>query len=229
MPAPDSTTPTSADLDTLLQGFLQGNPAAREMLIRRTHTSLLREVDKAAPDLAQRDLAEEVVQQLWAMLLVKKPGAFDSTRAGARTYLGVVLNDAARRVRADNTPPGARTRLRRGKDGHLAPQRPAASLDQPIPGGDNTVTLGESLPDLSTDEEMIVTRLDAANALGQLFVIARRNAPPAVRRVLHLVTNDDMTRSEAIRIVAAETAVHRTTILRQTTTWLNHARAELAK
>ena len=94
----------------LLRDFLAGNPEARDVLPRRLHPYLLWLAGRLAPDLAEQDLTEDVVQRTWELLLRRGKLDYDHRVCGPMTYLRTIMWTAVRDVRAEHAPPGHRTR-----------------------------------------------------------------------------------------------------------------------
>ncbi len=105
-----ATVRISATDADLLVAFLNGDRDAREELPLRLQNKLLTIACRLAPDLAQRGLHKDIIQQMWLLLLQKEPGSYDPRRSAPLTFLGKLLWRARRDVYAENTPPGARTR-----------------------------------------------------------------------------------------------------------------------
>lgn len=93
------------DEDRHLELFLRGCPVARETFPQT--------MDKVLQRVAKRLLpayAEDVVQQMWLLLLRTGEGQFDPFRGNARRFLHGKMLNAARDVAAANAAPGTRTR-----------------------------------------------------------------------------------------------------------------------
>jgi hypothetical protein len=99
------------DLDKLLASFLAGDSEARNELPERIgsefHAKAHRFCDARMRGL---DLAEDVAQRAWELLLRRSPASFKPDRGTAWKFLEGVLMDAARDIRAAHVPPGFRTR-----------------------------------------------------------------------------------------------------------------------
>jgi DNA-directed RNA polymerase specialized sigma24 family protein len=105
-----------AVLHDLLQAFLAGDPVARNTLPRvaeRYLTVIVRRLDPLLPE----DLRGEVVNQALLNLLRQGPRSYRPASGSAGTFLGLLVRNALRQVRAMYAPPGQRKRVRPPKGG----------------------------------------------------------------------------------------------------------------
>lgn len=123
-----------AHVGSLVTGFLAGDLQARESLPRDLGETLLKIAGEIAPDLKERGLAEDVVQETLQLLLARPAGHFDPDRGSPWAYLRQMVRLAARDVRAKEAPAGAPRRPKRDENGE-----PAAVLP-PLPLQDALIT-----------------------------------------------------------------------------------------
>jgi DNA-directed RNA polymerase specialized sigma24 family protein len=111
------------DLDSLLRGFLAGDPVARQTLPRAAERYVLMIARRFAADLAD-DIHYEVMNQAFENLTHQKATAYCPTRGSAGTFLKLMVRAAARQVRATYARPGHVTRVRRSNklDAHARGQ-----------------------------------------------------------------------------------------------------------
>jgi DNA-directed RNA polymerase specialized sigma24 family protein len=119
----------------LVASFLAGDPQARECLPRYLGERLLKIVGAVAPDLKTRGLAEDVVQEMFQLLLTRPAGHYDAERGGPWAYLRTMICLAARDIRAKESPAGVPRRLKRNKDGEFYSVLPPLSLDETVATG----------------------------------------------------------------------------------------------
>jgi DNA-directed RNA polymerase specialized sigma24 family protein len=103
------------DLDSLLRGFLAGDPVARQTLPRAAERYVLMIARRFAADLAD-DIHYEVMNQAFENLTHQKATAYCPTRGSAGTFLKLMVRAAARQVRATYARPGHVTRVRRSNN-----------------------------------------------------------------------------------------------------------------
>ena len=198
--------------DALLLDFIAGRPHARDTLPRLVHHRLVGLARKLAPDLAERDLDEDVVQRTWELLLRKQPGSFDPERGTAMAYLGAIMYNAAHDVRAEHAPLYGRTRFyrrptkpeRRRYAGALLRARDAEQSGDDAPPW-------ELIPDPHDDIAELECRLHAA----EILALARATAPATVLRALCLIHDDDLLLAQAARAAGCG----RFTLRRQLHAW----------
>jgi hypothetical protein len=111
------------NLDSLLRGFLAGDPATRETLPRVSERYVLKIVRRYAADLPE-DIHREVMNQAFTNLLLETPASYNPARGSAGTFLKLIVRNAAREVRALYTPPGQVTRPNRTKKLWTEPSAP---------------------------------------------------------------------------------------------------------
>jgi len=109
-----TATSSHLKLDSLLRGFLAGNPVARDVLPRVAERYVLKIVRRIAADLPD-DIHYEVVNQAFMNLTLQKPASYNPARGSAGTFLKLTVRNALRQVRATYAPPGHVTRVRRRK------------------------------------------------------------------------------------------------------------------
>ena len=169
----------------LLQGFLGGDPDAREELPRRFHWRMVGLARRIAPDLAERDLEEDVVQRMWELLLQKPRLDYDRRICGVTTYLSAVLRTAAKDVRGENTPPGEPVR----GWGKVSTRSPTVRFWlAPDPrarrhGRQECPSPIEVIPDPRDEMRLVRERLDVIMVLR----LAKRTAPEEVLRAFVMI------------------------------------------
>jgi hypothetical protein len=166
-------------LASLLITFLQGDPQIREELPSLIHKKLISSARCFVPS----ELAEDAVQQMWLLLLRKKPDSFDPSRVSAWKYLQQLLRTGARDVRTSYTPPGHRTRPRKDADGKVVENDPVLSLDSAFSAEDNDVenTLYELIADTQDPFEAIDAKLDAEILLSDAQALIPQPVSAALR------------------------------------------------
>lgn len=228
------TTHVQDATDTdLLVAFLDGDCDARNELPRRLHGKLIVETRHLAPDLLHRDLQEDVVQQMWLLLLRMNPGSYDPQRSAPMTFLSKLLLRARRDVYAQFTPPGARTRSRKktgrlgipsdvsvetrstSEPSNLVERREAISLDFLMASEQSLV---DYIPDAMNIEETAVDAINTAHLLDRLQEIA----PRPIFTILNATVSGELSLSEAAKIVGMK--VPRQTINR----WVTQQQLTLA-
>lgn len=192
----------------LLVAFLNGDRDAKNELPRRLHEKLIGKVYHLAPDLVRRDLQEDVVQQMWELLLQMKPDSYDPERSAPMTFLSKLLLRARRDVYVQNTPPGARTRPRKKTVGEEIPhemysknhspnateRREAISLDFIMDGGQSRK---DCIPDAIDIEEMVIDEIDTARRLDRLRMIA----PTPIVTLLNATVSDMLSLCDAAKMI----------------------------
>lgn len=199
-----STRISATDID-LLVAFLNGDCDAREELPRRLNDRLVATARRLAPDLARRGLHEDIVSEMWLLLLKKGPGSYDPQRSAPMTYLHTLLRRARRDVYAQNTPPGARTRPQK-----KAP-RPTAISSTPDEGINRSerqepVSLDslkgngkdayDYLPSAADVQSTACDEIDMAHHLEWV----QQNAPTSIHLALSAVCWNALTLSEAAKM-----------------------------
>lgn len=159
--------PDSAEdrVGQLIISCLEGDAAAREDLYRGFSGDMLKIARGIAPDLAEQQLDEDVVQQAFLHLFSRPPGHFDPGRGGAWAYLKVTVRLAARDVRAAHPSPGR-------------PKRPEPNDSEQRAGGGSPTPP----PPLSLDE---VTDADLCRFAEEIedWVIADLSVPWLIESV----------------------------------------------
>ncbi len=173
---PLSTCDSPADLEHLLTRFI-ADPHHERRFLDVAQPHLLRFAGRFAANLPQ-DLRQDVVNETLVSILELAPGAFDSTRGSATTFLQLLVRHAARKVRAGHCPPGQRTRSRWDARGTAEAPLDDILADQP------TATMKRAPIDL-------LTQLAARQVM--------RRAPAVVRRVLYSIHFEGRTLRETAR------------------------------
>jgi DNA-directed RNA polymerase specialized sigma24 family protein len=117
-----------ARVAVLVVGFLAGDPYAREALPRETGADLLGIARRVAPDLEARGLADDVVSEMFRLLLSRPAGHYDPDRGDPWGYLREMVRLAARDVHDREAPAGT---PRRHAEGEADP----APLPVPLEAG----------------------------------------------------------------------------------------------
>ena len=117
-------------LTSVVAGFLAGDPQAREFLPRNFGEQFLKIAGDVAPDLKTRGLAEDIVQEMYQLLLTRPIGHYDPGRGGPWAYLRCMARLAARDVRAKESPAGAPRRPKRDADGGFGSVLPPLPFDE---------------------------------------------------------------------------------------------------
>ena len=120
-----------AQVAGLVVGFLAGDPYAREALPRETWADLLGIARRVAPDLEARGLADDVVSEVFRLLLSRPAGHYDPDRGDPWGYLREMVRLAARDVHDREAPAGTPRRPRRDAEGGVDP----APLPVPLEAG----------------------------------------------------------------------------------------------
>jgi len=184
--------------------------------------------------LASKGLAEDVVQQMWVLLLQKSPGAFDPTRGTAINYLWFVMKTAARDVGASYTAPGQRTRPQKA-EGRLANEQPGCLNEEPVFRTEEPVSLNEMVwvEALGEEVELIESIQDDSDPMETvdnrlqvqwLLDFARTTAPEPVYIALETVYREEA----GLTAAATVAGMHRSTLRRHIDHWANQRRLPLA-
>lgn len=104
----------------LIGDFLAGKPEARSALPRDLRDPLLKMAGQVAPDLRVRGLEQDVVQEMFRLLLSRPAGHYVPQRGTGWAYLRTMLKLAARDVRAMEAPAGGPRRPRKTDNGGFA-------------------------------------------------------------------------------------------------------------
>lgn len=158
------------DSDALLfKNFLLKDLNALNEFPRKHHKWLIKQVKRFYPDLWENGLVEDVVQEMWILLLEKGLVEFDSTRGNAFTYLFLLLRRAARKIHSVYVQPSQKTR----------PSKSEIKLDEYSYSSPLSIEemefLGISIPskaqwgevDTKIDTQLV---LDAAETEGQIDI-----------------------------------------------------------
>jgi hypothetical protein len=229
---------TGSDSDPLarpLIAFLEGDPQVREDFPAHLHDRLLKVARRVAPQLARKGLAEDVVQQMWVLLLQKSPGAFDPTRGTAINYLWFTMKTAARDIQASYTAPGQRTRPQRKAEGRLANKQPGRFNEEPVFRAEEPVSLNEMVwvEALGEEVELIESIQDDSDPMETvddrlqvqwLLDLARTIAPEPVYIALETVYREEA----GLTAAATVAGMHRSTLRRHIDRWANQRRLPLA-
>jgi hypothetical protein len=160
-------------IESLVLGFLAGDPEARESLPSDLGERLRKIAGEIAPDLKARGLTEDIVQELFRLLLTRPAGHYNPDRAGPWAYLRTMLLLAVRDVRAKEAPAGAPRRPKRNEGGESGGVLPPLSLQDALIPDDKI----EYFEDLVLSEIVTVAFIDAVPA----------EAPAWLGRALSLV------------------------------------------
>lgn len=195
----------SSDRHELLVGFLTGENRSRRRFYSELKPLMMGLARKIGADLP-KDLHEEIVQQAMLGLLLAEPRRYDPAKGSPESFVGMVVWDAARRVRADYAAPGQKTRREnvRAKAGASVTATPPAAAD-PLapPPPPPIVPLDDVLETMETGMEGfrdVEQRLDAEKVL--------RRADSVVAAALHLIHWE----GEAVGMAAAYLSLPRTTL-----------------
>lgn len=159
----DETSSTISD--QFLLEFLSGTYPAAETFPDAARPLMKTFARHAAPELAP-DIQDEVVSQSLEFL-IEYGSKFQPVRGTAKSFLKLLVGQAARRVRAEYCPPGCRTRLSR-RDRRQTPRNvslSAVNLQSALGNSDAVREL-----DLSCETKAIL-----------------RSAPPTIARALVLI------------------------------------------
>jgi hypothetical protein len=145
-------------IGSVVAGFLAGDPQARESLPRDLREKLLKIAGEVAPDLKARGLAEDVMQEMFQLLLTRPADHYDPERGSPWAYLRTMVWLAARDIRAKESPAGVPRRPRRNEDGGFD------SVQRPLPL-DDTLATGCVVED---PEERALAGIGAAALIGAI-------------------------------------------------------------
>lgn len=175
------------DEDRHLELFLQGCPVAGESFPKAMYGVLL-----ATGERLLSGYGEDVVQQMWLILVRGGTAKFDRHRSSARNYLHGILRNAARDVAACHPAPGARTRR---------------TATDPARGRLDLLPLQE-VPDPA---DVAVSRLNAKRILED----ADAHGAPLVGQALRVIVFQGCTVTEAAR----KLGFHRLAVRRAIDRW----------
>jgi DNA-directed RNA polymerase specialized sigma24 family protein len=163
-------------LHDLLQAFLAGDPIARNTLPRVAERYLIvivRRLDPALPE----DLRGEVVNQALLNLLRQDAGSYRPARGSAGTFLGLMVRNALRQVRAMYAPPGQPTRRRQRKSGVSKPEAPLVAItaqppEDTVDGQEPTAPDDIAALEIQLDVEALLQRAaaDVAEGLRRVYL-----------------------------------------------------------
>ena len=213
---------TASTFDAVLLAFQQGDPHVRETLpvSKSFKKNLLDLACREAGDLPF-DILEDVIQRVWELLLRPDLQRFDPNRGSAAAYLRQVVKRAATDVRAENSPPGQRTRLYKDYEGQVIIQTPARSLEARLGKIDDEIfTLHDIIPTPGDPFEQFHKQEEAK----WFLELATVSASPEISEALNLIYYREMTLTEA----AQEVQVHRSTLRRRIDRWLDFHSLALA-
>jgi DNA-directed RNA polymerase specialized sigma24 family protein len=198
----------AAILHELLQAFLAGDPVARNTLPRvaeRYLTVIVRRLDPALPE----DLRGEVVNQALLNLLRQDSESYHPGRGSAGTFLGLMVRNSLRQVRAMYAPPGQPKRVRERKD--ASPKQKAVLVTITAQPPEDVVDRPESI---APDEiAALEARLDVEAIL--------ERAPSDVAEGLRRVYLED----QAMQDAAEAMGVSRFVLTRKLARFAEHVRA----
>lgn len=196
------------DLSDLVLPTIAGNRNAAGDLFVAARDYVMEGAHKLAPDLPV-DIREEVLPETLILLMEGKGSAYNRLRGTPKAFLGLLVPDAVRRVRANYTPAGMTTR-RRGTP-KILPMITAAPKNPPPSTYEMAIEIAE---DLSVSG--IIDQIDAGIDAPRILAMA----PPAVARALKMIYYDDM----LIGDVALALDVSRFTLHRQLDSFYADAR-----
>jgi DNA-directed RNA polymerase specialized sigma24 family protein len=165
-------------IGSVVAGFLAGNPQDRESLPRDLGEKLLKIAGEVAPDLKARGLAEDVVQEMFQLLLTRPADHYDPERGSPWAYLRTIIWLAARDIRAKESPAGVPRRPKRNEDGGFDSARPPLPLD-------DTLAPGCVVED---PEDCALARIGAAALIGAIPAKAPTWLPIALSLVVEGMT-----------------------------------------
>lgn len=149
-----------ARVAVLVVGFLAGDPYAREALPRETWADLLGIARRVAPDLEARGLADDVVSEVFRLLLSRPAGHYDPDRGHPWGYLREMVRLAARDVHGREAPAGTPRRPRRGAEDEVDP----APLPVPLEAGQAAGDAAQGFEDRVLGAIMAASFIDAVPA-----------------------------------------------------------------
>jgi DNA-directed RNA polymerase specialized sigma24 family protein len=193
---PHRSLNTSID-ESMFVAFLAGDEKAREEFPITAEKYIWMIARYVSPDLVERDLIQDVVQQTWLLLLMKTESNFVTTRGSAGNYLRLIIRTAAQDVRAMYAPVGQKTRLYRNEDGHYVPQSPAISLDAPMQTDENEIN---DLYDVIPDTFDWVIEFESVDYLDWIINQAWSTSPDFVAPALEYIYYDGSSYSDVAQI-----------------------------
>ena len=107
MPVPHQGA--SAPSTTVLHKAINGSGDIGGHLFRKYYPELLKAARRRAPHLAP-DLHDEIVSETWSLVMDRGIEAFEQAGVGDAAYLHTVLRNAVEVVKANNRPPGTKSR-----------------------------------------------------------------------------------------------------------------------
>lgn len=185
----------------LVLGFLAGDEEARDALPHELGERLLWAVGRVAPDLVRRGLREDVVQQMYLLLLKRSGDHYDPDRGTAWRYLETMLRLAARDVRSEAALAGEARRPARDETGEFPDTPPPLPL-QEVPEPRD----GSELP-----EDQVLARAAVRALAGTVPDEAPSWTGPAVT-----LLSEDRTITEAAGLLG----ITRFTLRRALTRWV---------
>lgn len=205
-------TPVHSD-EELMEAFLDGDPVARAELPKRFGPRLQSIARRTDVRLTRLGLDEDIVQQVYLLLLTRPPGHFDRARGdGVWGYLKAMVRLATRDLLAQYAPPGMRTRARISPEPDNGVNEAAVIAPRQALGGDRpALDFTEDVALSHVTGKMIVDGLEA-------------DAPDWLRRVLGLVI-EGLTVTEA----AAAVGLSRYAVRRALGRWAKPAATSVAR
>lgn len=213
---------TASTFDAALVAFQQGDPHTRETLPadKLFKKKLLNLACREAEGLSF-DLLEDVVQRTWELLLRPNLKRFDPNRGSATVYLRQVVKRAATDVRAENTPPGQRTRLYKDSNAEIIAQTPAWSLDARLENLDDEIF---TLHDIIHAPGDPFEQFHKQEEVQWFLELAMVSASHEISEAMNLIYYHEMTLTE----VAQQVQVHRSTLRRRIDRWIDFHSLALA-
>ncbi len=194
-------------LNSVLTRALNGDPDAWGVLAPTIRAVVRGHARRTAvPPGRSSEFVDDVSQDVVVVLMTSGPGAFDNTRASARTFLTIVARCCAARYFAFRPVVGKRRPRTRNKHENLATTRVVSLDDLP-----EKCVASHSEPAIGIDSV-----LDAQTILNE--------APQIVATALRGLHYEDRTQIEIARILG----VTRTTLMRHIDTYATRVRGTLA-
>ena len=149
-----------ARISGLVVGFLAGDPCAREELPRETRADLIGIARHVAPDLEARGLDDDVLSEVFRLLLSRPAGHYDPGRGDPWGYMRQIVRLAARDVRDREAPAGVPRRPRRDAEGKAV----AAPLPVPFESVEAAEGMDGDFEDRVLSAVMAASFIDAVPA-----------------------------------------------------------------
>lgn len=221
-------------LKSRLDSYIWGDPQVQSELDQPIRNELLRMVRRVAPDLAARDMAEDVLSGAMCLLLHKGPSVFQGkSEPDAEKYLWFMLRTAARDLRDELQLRGTRRKVPTVLELDLTDpegekliekQVSPLSLEAPVGQDGETVTLLETIVVENDDFE----RLEETVYVDYLIELLW-GTEPELAQVAEVMREDDIPLAEAVKVLKPlKGKVHATTIQRRFQRWAQRYMREIA-